>query len=91
MNCTLRATVHLPGTDGLGQTTITDTYADFGTIGRAAESSATIHGTLVTVGTAFSEVSGNTRQFVTMLSDLAVQAALLRKQSSEFVGRILAA
>jgi hypothetical protein len=36
-------------------------------------------------------VSGNTRQFVTMLSDLAQQAALLRKQSSEFVGRILAA
>jgi methyl-accepting chemotaxis protein len=61
------------------------------TIGRAADSSAGIHGTLVTVGTAFSEVSGNTRQFVTMLSDLAQQAALLRKQSSEFVGRILAA
>jgi methyl-accepting chemotaxis protein len=61
------------------------------TIGRAAESSAGIHGTLVTVGTTFSEVSGNTRQFVTMLSDLAGQAALLRKQSSEFVGRILAA
>jgi methyl-accepting chemotaxis protein len=61
------------------------------TIGRAAESSAGIHGTLVTVGAAFSEVSGNTRQFVTMLSDLARQAALLRKQSSEFVGRIMAA
>jgi methyl-accepting chemotaxis protein len=61
------------------------------TIGRAAAGSAGIHGTLVTVGTAFSEVSGNTRLFVTMLSDLAQQAALLRKQSSEFVGRILAA
>jgi methyl-accepting chemotaxis protein len=61
------------------------------TIGRAAAGTAGIHGTLVTVGTAFSEVSGNTRLFVTMLSDLAQQAALLRKQSSEFVGRILAA